>query len=979
MTMTKVKAGKIYMLALCVAALAGIRATAAASDSSPANWLYPEGNSQATRHVAAGSGYQIIDSLDVKWSTPFISGDVKPLIGSLTGRSKLFGDYPWAPNDICAVMGDKIVMINGTGNGLKIWPLPSYINGVRGVSALLDTLATKAEPSGTTSLVLGLETMEINNDKDSLAFAYVAGFDAAKDSFAILKRLAIDLRLYKPNIFASIKPVFAKRNGSNTEIYSTINMSVPRVPNPGTTVPPYLRGFTRFDASTLISSFPLPDVGDDLNNRVTLGPEVSFAQPSIISEGDKTLALLPTFPSYTMDAGITNNVTLETYSNRPYLLGFDISASNVAEDIFPRDLSAITNGTRPRIRSYHVDITDPDKNDNRFILVAEEYRGTDTSTGTSCLHLYDKFGDAITFPGDPAVPAFMGGKDHLWSIAVGNIDGNSSNSWLPYYPNNPGNEIVATQSSAEFAFPESRIFVLRYKSGTEVEKPTPPGSYLFPFDTIVTQRVNGWVAAVNDIDGASDGKEEILLVDGGKLMALRLRNYGDVRFRLGMPFDTVFTRAFANQTITSVEVADLEGDGLNDIIVTTNDSTYALGTIPAKTLKIVSPTEIIIPAPQYCAGDTLNITWRNISRSEPCVNIKFLPTRDALPIGNSFILRKNVPNDKDTVVYPLVVGREIIGSEGRFIIEGSRYPDRVFDTTGTVAFDIPKLDVSPIENRIYRVGDMLEIKGTASCVDSVSIQYRPDTTRWTTLSTLSVPKGGQFTLSAAMPCIDIFNCDTADADTLIRIRLISFRSEFADTSAILPLRLLPAVLPVEMEPCKTDCPTKVFTWKADMLPQEIDTIAVYLLKPGESTFNLIKKIPKAVETFAWQIPTDVPETVMIRFCCAGTCLRADTLLSGIKPRYIGIVSPNPFRPPVEQLEIVYRVPVSTTIKISILDQSNRIVAIPVKDADRQKDVTYCDRWDGTLGDGTPAANGMYYVLLELSNGAKEVYPIFVKK
>src|SRR5690606_28991691 len=115
--------------------------------------------------------------------------------------------------------------------------------------------------------------------------------------------------------------------------------------------------------------------------------------------------------------------------------------------------------------------------------------------------------------------------NHYWSVAVGNVDGISSNEELPYYPNNPGREIIVTQSSRDFAVANSRISVLKYIGNESIPKTSPPNRFLSPFDTICTQRINGWIAAVNDLDGASDQKDEILVVNNSQIMLLQLRDY----------------------------------------------------------------------------------------------------------------------------------------------------------------------------------------------------------------------------------------------------------------------------------------------------------------------------------------------------------------------------------------------------------------------------------------------------------------------
>ena len=76
--------------------------------ASPSNWLYPDGNSEGTRHGHKASFKQEIDSFAVKWSTDKISGDVKPLIGNIINNGKILSRFLYAPNEMTAVVVGKL-------------------------------------------------------------------------------------------------------------------------------------------------------------------------------------------------------------------------------------------------------------------------------------------------------------------------------------------------------------------------------------------------------------------------------------------------------------------------------------------------------------------------------------------------------------------------------------------------------------------------------------------------------------------------------------------------------------------------------------------------------------------------------------------------------------------------------------------------------------------------------------------------------
>jgi flagellar hook assembly protein FlgD len=65
--------------------------------------------------------------------------------------------------------------------------------------------------------------------------------------------------------------------------------------------------------------------------------------------------------------------------------------------------------------------------------------------------------------------------------------------------------------------------------------------------------------------------------------------------------------------------------------------------------------------------------------------------------------------------------------------------------------------------------------------------------------------------------------------------------------------------------------------------------------------------------------------------------------------------------------------------MKIIDQGNRVVKEIVNSKYNSKNIVYCEYWDGLNSKGELVANGMYYILLELSDGSKDIYPVFVRK
>lgn len=948
--------------------------------ASPSNWLYPNGNPEGTLYNPNYSDYwQSIKDFTIKWSTHAISGDVQPLIGNIINNNRIMSSFSYAPNEIAAVVGGKMIVVDAKG---KVWAnmqLPPFIQNI---SVLFDTNLTSLSDKVTGPVIMGLETIESENMKDSLAFAYLAGFNHLADSVAMLKRLAIDLRPYKPNISASIKPFFGKREGNKLLIYSTVNMVSPLVADPPPLFPAYYRGMAVFHADIGKGSYLIPDIGDIYDSRIHMASNINMNQPSMLRLlGGQQGAMFSVFPEK-LDTRIDDPIFgFSTYRDKPYLVSANIGTSATGFSIYPTDLtSEFSIGSQmPYVRGFYVNLFDSGIGINGiYLLISEGYTGIDGSTGEPRLHLCYSDGRFITSNDDPVNPSFKGTKDHLWSVAVGNVDGNATNNYPGYFTNNPGNEIIVTQSSREFAVAGSMLTVLRFNTDT-VRRTSPPGTFLYPFDKICSYQINGWVAAVNDLDRNENGKDEIIMVDGSTLRILNMRDYTDDLFIQNEPFDTLFTYVFKNETISSVAVADLEGDGLNDIIVTTYDSTYVIGSLVRNILDVINPIVESSPPEEYCAGDTVKIRWVNRMKGQNYVNIHYNVYLNNIRTGIVIPIDSNIVNDKDTMQYNYIVDNEVIGTDGKFIVESSLHPRIIYDSTAILRLNNPFLVVDSLIKKTFYPGDFINFTGRVACVDSVKIEFELDSAMWMSAWNEPILYDWTYDISAEIPCLDFFECVVPDRDSILNARIVAYKDQWADTSNIFNLTILPKPFPIYYDSCLTNCPTMKFKWDKTKIDVACDSVVISISPSGSGTFSFMDVVSLDDEEYVWLVPLNMPDSVYLRFCCAESCMRTDTILRKYRPSYIDIVAPNPFNPNLEQLEITYQVPSETNVSIMILDQANRFVAHLIKSQRRLPNIAYCDRWDGIIWDGSHAQNGMYYLLLEMSNGIREVHPVFVRK
>ncbi len=211
----------------------------------------------------------------------------------------------------------------------------------------------------------------------------------------------------------------------------------------------------------------------------------------------------------------------------------------------------------------------------------------------------------------------------------------------------------------------------------------------------------------------------------------------------------------------------------------------------------------------------------------------------------------------------------------------------------------------------------------------------------------------------------------------IRIKASSYKfTIFSDTIASL---ILPSQFPIKLEQNNSACCNFTFYWDTESINHPCDSLTILVSDDYGASFRKIAKIDISEERYVWQARSDYPDDLMFRFCCENSCMQKDTTILNSKPKFITLVAPNPFKPPVEELEIVYVLKNESNVSIKIYDQNNRLVAEPVKSISRLPNITYCDRWNGENLNGKLVANGLYYLSLELSNGTREIYPVFVGK
>lgn len=939
----------------------------ASSHAQQASWLYPRGSGTALPVQPIASAPQQLSAFVLKWRSPAIAGDVQPVVADIVPNTALPLGSGLASLEVAAVVGGKLALLDASGRALHSSQLPPFAQAISCVadSAQLPPALRQRLPS-----LLFLQTAESQTVRDSFAVAYIAGYDAASDTVALVTRLTYDLRPYAPNLFAWVRPVLAMPAGDALAVYSVLGTTTPQADSSGRSIP-FVRGMgvTRVLPSLLGGTFPIPDAGDNVGERMTVAPHVGFDQPSI-AQLSPTLwtCALPCTPSDDSTT-IASPYGSQSNGHSAYLFCPQLSSGLLGERFGAIRLDTFLSApaSKPIVRPYWVELHDGSQL-RRFVLLAESYSGRDGSFGQAQLHLFADDGTPITLPSDRQNPPFRGRTDAGWSLAVGDLDGTSSNELLPFFPNNPGAEIVLTESSRELAVAGSRLMVLRYRSGSPVPKPSPAGSVLLPLDTIATFRITGWLAAVADLDGAADGKAEIVIADGSDLLVLRMRDYADPRFRTGSPFDTALFWRAPGEEITNVAIADLDGERRTDIVATTTKATYALGILAPNSLRIVAPSDTTAST-TVCSGDTIAVRWRFFYSGAHRYTIAFEPDSG----GTRRIVARDTLVGGDTMA--LAVPAQLLrGLSGRFIVWLSAdstvcdTSSRVSVISGAVRFDTTAVASS------YTAGSRAIIGGSAVCIDSVHLGVSFDNGRsWQPLPATVTVGGGSFVASFDVPCIEL--APLGGADTLVLVTAIGTSDADTVVSDTLRLRVLPAPVPLVVTSVQ---PGFCCEYRVAAVPSAVacSVAAVYVRYALSEPWTLLDSL--ATDTVVVRGRIGSSDTIAIRWACRNSCGRTDTTLVLRSQRLISAIAPNPVLRGQELCRILTTPRSTGSVTVRIFDSSDRLVRTLVADQVRIGGQMYCDVWDCRSDSGQLVLPGVYYVLARSGDGWESFEVLYVR-
>jgi len=916
-----------------------------------ATWWYPMGSPEGTRQSLGLDDTTDERALVVKWRTTALRGSRALLVGNLAstiGRQQIVG-----------VTGDTLVILESNGAVRARRDYRSYFpSGYEVIlGGLLDPgnagLFTAGKPR---YIAVGIERRSEGPGDSLWAFlADTTGTPVKQIKVAPPQALAPDNRLTALVPIAAYQPI-----ASEPVLLATLSQNR-FSPNGEDKL---ANALVRFQ----IGSHGLFEVGRK-TEEYQIAPRPHRFHPSLIFDPATLLhyVILST-QTYSFAPPVTATPTATppvngrpTTSDRIYSIDLADDAGrfrNVETMAFPPEPApAVAGGGGSYAATLY---NSPVAGGAYFRIVTRDH--SPGAPGQPSIALTDAFAATTTDYGSYTDPAV---RDVGWRIVTANLDGELTNSGLPerqQYPNNAGDEIIAArQSDDDASIADNHLEVFRWNERD--------GNILTRF---ASQAFNGRLMASGDLVRDIFDRQEVVVAAGDSISILQLLPYKDPNFgALNRNFFRVVHVARLDGPVVSVAIADIEGDGGNDLIVVTTESTWAIG------LRTPAPFGPPTPsATEVCSGDSITLRWnRRVGGGELGVDVSLLG-----PAGESLAAAGRVssagPDSLTIATEGLVAGSYRIRCVDRAIAQ-------VADTSGPFTVVARRLHGLRLDAADIRFGDRLTATGSQRCVDSVRIETSLGDAPWSTPNGSVVEQQDtNVTARFDVICASDLRCGAADTVQL-RLRLVSSDGRVVSDTLT---RMLP--LPrrdVRLEPGDTSrSRDRIVHFNTADFPCR--SINVEISEDG----SIWRRLPGANRDsgqYGLSIPEEFSGEIRLRLCCAegveASCEYALTRLEVSRLAEGDYVSPNPFDPSGGELSgggarLVYTLKHGGEVTVSIFDAS-RTLTRRLEEGREQNPGRHIVRWDGRNQEGGIVANGAYICLIESSLGDRIVLPLYVIK
>ncbi|MEP7219725.1 MAG: hypothetical protein ABI876_12460, partial [Bacteroidota bacterium] len=728
--------------------LASVSGLAQGSRNDPTSfWWYPMGPIEGTRQNLAPSLSQTADDLVIRWRAPQLRNSPVILVGALRLEE---GGQVAARQQIVGIMGDtlSILSADGTverrviyakGGTLNLFATPAQLS-LTGLFNLGRTSGSP-RPGGRPNVIgVGVErTEQAGNSLDSLS-AFLAdsnGIAQKKIGIPPIPETAGSQR-------AGIYPVAAYYAGGGPIVISAVSQSAPAISGKDTNA-------SALRADALGSPDPsVQEIGRRLWSY-PIAPRSYPQHPAILVDPDR-LGLSYSFLLSTTSSPASPRVTvtpdlpssLPTRSDSIYSITIADSVRKPGHiETRPLPLPGEAN-------SYIVTLADTASNSAElFTLITENH--DDANPGTPKI--------LLTKPGvQKDFGSFVdnNARNLGWTIVAADLDGKAlprlrnpnfpNDTLYKLFPNNSDAEIVAARRRSDGGdIPDNILYVIRRNRIDSVG-----GRQMFK--AFIQQPFSGRLMAAGDIVSDPDNRRELVIANGSTVTVLQLIDYNSDRIRnVFVPdfFDTVTTVTFDSRVV-AVAIADIDGDGNNELIVNTETATYAVGKkMPGPFRNLAADSAL------YCKGKEVKVLWTRVpgggqagiritlqsaGRPDSVIAYAHHPAKDIDPLNPGVGL--------DSIIIPTSALRP------------GTYQVRVQDTiipvidglTEPFVVNQPVIhDVAIDTGSAPRFGDLIRVSASVDCASALIPYSSIDGATWKPLTDVTV-SGNRTEGRTTIPC-----------------------------------------------------------------------------------------------------------------------------------------------------------------------------------------------------------------------------------
>lgn len=911
-------------------------ATIATASAQTSAWWYPLGPPEATRRQAAPTNN---DSIPViRWRTSSLRSSPVVLVGALRDAS--------GAQQILGQNGDTIVVLQSAGwrdtavsNVSLALPAESTIR----LTGLFNTLAPTPEASGAANTI-GVGVTRAQQVRNLFGLLL-------KPDFTLRQELEIQrLTSSRPeNRIASVHPI--------------ATYTPPGEPAPIAVALISQDLFVPGDRDTMINGIRRYSI-DESQQKVTpvwryvVAPR-TLDNPSAMmvdsSSGEFLLAMSTS--AYTFSPAVTatqirppSGAAVETSSSRAYAYLGNAREPTIWEEIEipPIPPSIVVPGVVPTdATSYFVRLHAQGR-EQPFRLIAEEH---DRERPGNPRLLIRRYNVRLPDNQNDAIFADTTVRDLGWVIVQADLDGIDRSRGPDWLPQSPGLELLAMRRRLDGgALDTNRLFVFR---GLLVRW--------------ADQRLRGTLLAAGDLVRDSLEKDEIVIADGSSVSILRLRAFDDPRLREEVPsfFDTLRT-FHLDARIVSGAIADVEGDGANDLVVVTEAGTYVIGRSHPAPLGVLAPDRT-----ELCANEPVVFSWRRaVSGGELGMRVELL----RIDVADTTLLEESLPASSGESYTMRATGL----APGRYRL---RISDRDVPSIAAESAEILILtpSIESFSVAAANVGEPVRIATTVRCVDSVALEYSFPGTPWVRVpGRIAVTDNLAEVASFPMPCPVDLPCGVSE-DRVVQFRFVTTDgatvSPPASTSVRFPARSVDA-LPVSGAGTRR----RELRWHES--DYSCDSVRIALSSDDGSTWTELATVARSLGRLEIEVPGELSQEMLARICCDVGC---GTGLARFAVEEIGeadFIAPNPYDPSGEdgltEASIIYRLTRPGAVTITIYDAARAVVRQLLL-AEELRSGLHRATWNGRTDTGEIVADGTYICLITSSSGDRIALPLSVVK